>query len=56
MSPQYFFEQPPPSSTPRSRIDTKLFGGHYYRVISNGKIRDFFVKSFSSYRRRPMKT
>jgi hypothetical protein len=25
MSPHYFFEQPPPSSTPRSRIDTKLY-------------------------------
>jgi hypothetical protein len=24
MSPHYFFEQPPPFSTPRSRIDTKL--------------------------------
>jgi hypothetical protein len=25
MSPHYFFEQSPPSSTPRSRIDTKLY-------------------------------
>jgi hypothetical protein len=25
MLPHYFFEQPPPSSTPRSRIDTKLY-------------------------------
>jgi hypothetical protein len=25
MSPHYFFEQPPPSPTPRSRIDTKLY-------------------------------
>jgi hypothetical protein len=25
MSPHYFFEQPPPSSTPRSRIDTKRY-------------------------------
>jgi hypothetical protein len=52
MSP-HFFEQPPPSSTPRSRIDTKL-----YLVVTITELfpmarsEIFFVKRFSRYRRR----
>jgi hypothetical protein len=37
MSPHYFFEQPPPSSTPCSRIDTKL-----YSVVTITELFDLF--------------
>jgi hypothetical protein len=37
MSPHYFFEQPPSSSTPCSRIDTKL-----YSVVTITELFDLF--------------